>query len=370
MRVLLATGIFYPDVGGPATHVRKIAEHFSSLGWDVTVVAFGDMEGEALPYKVFRTSRGLPKAVSWFLYAMRILRHAASSDVIYAFDLTTAGMPAAVAAALWRKKFVVRIGGDPIWEREAEAGRRLIPMNDYYDKKLYQVDRPVMYAMLRRVIKRANRIVVYNERFKDFYVRYFGAKPENITVVRNPVLSKELPAKEKDTRTIIFAGRFVAYKNLERLIRAVARAFSSYPQARLLFVGEGPEKESLELLAKELHVPLTIRPKADQKTLFEMIRASSIAIAPALSEFNPNFILESLSLGKPVLISKDHGLSIEVPVSMQFDPMSVESMAETLSMMLSSEGYAKAEAFVDAVPFDWTWKDVLRAQEEIVRSTV
>src|SRR3989344_8149850 len=87
MRVLLATGIFFPDVGGPATHVRKIAEHFAGLGWKVNVVAFGDHTGDSEGYRVVRVSRKWGKLISWKLYALAIARESFRADVIYAFDL-------------------------------------------------------------------------------------------------------------------------------------------------------------------------------------------------------------------------------------------------------------------------------------------
>ncbi|MDQ5950389.1 MAG: hypothetical protein QG585_331, partial [Patescibacteria group bacterium] len=41
-KIILATGIFYPDVGGPAIHVRKIAERLCEEGFEVVVVAYGE----------------------------------------------------------------------------------------------------------------------------------------------------------------------------------------------------------------------------------------------------------------------------------------------------------------------------------------
>lgn len=370
MRVLLASGIFYPDVGGPATHVRKIAEHFSSLGWSVTVVAFGDSSEQPTGYRVVRVSRRLPKGVAWILYALRIFHEAMRTDVVYAFDLTTAGMPATLAARILRRPLVVRIGGDPIWERQVESGKHFLPMAEYYEKGLYKKDKPALFRALRFMVRTADAIVVYNQRFQDFYVRYFDASREKISVIQNPILPREAATKEQGTHTFIFAGRFVAYKNLVLVIRAASRVFPQYPKARLLFVGDGPEKEALEKLAQSLGVPLTVRSKADQGTLFALVRGSSVSIAPALSEFNPNFILESLSLGKPILISRGHGLSVDVPVYMEFDPMSEDSLVDALHTMLSEEGYARAERDVAALPLDWSWRDVLAEQEKLIRRLV
>lgn len=368
MRVLLASGIFYPDVGGPATHVRKMAEHFSAIGWDVTVVAFGDAKPDATSYRVVRISRALPKPLSWLLFALAICRYAALSDVVYAFDLTTAGIPAWIATRLTNTRFVIRIGGDPIWERLAEAGKRLMPMNEYYQKGLYKKDKPQLYALICRILAAADRIVVYNEMFKQFYVQYFDVDSSKITVIRNPIPEKQRGSDEIGARTMIFAGRFVAYKNLDRVIRAAARAREKHPTLKLVFVGDGPEKEKLTSLAQELYIPLTIHPKVAQKELFELISTSSVALAPALSEFNPNFILESLSFGKPVAISRDHGLSVDVPEYMQFDPVSVDSMADTFTHLLSDDVYARAVADIAQIDMQWSWRDVLEAQQSLLSS--
>ena len=369
-RVLLVSGIYFPDVGGPATHVRRIAEHFSSLGWTVTVVTFGDLAIPApSPFRVVRISRRYPKIISWFLYALTIVRESLRHDVLYAFDLTTAGIPTATAARILRRPFLLRIGGDPIWERGAERGEHFIPLLAYYERGLYKKHR-VKIPLLLFVVRSAERIIVYNQMFKDFYVRYFKAPAERISIIRNPFPSAQVAPAEEGSFTCVFAGRFVLYKNLRLVLRAAAVVHKTHPDFRLVFIGTGPEEETLRHEARALNAPLEIHPTMAQKGLFEFMKGASLAIAPALTEFNPNFILEALALGKPILISREHGLSVPLPAFFEFDPMSEVSLTVALTNLLDPEKYKEAQLIVAGLPMDQSWEKVLAAQESIVRKAL
>lgn len=367
VKILLAAGIFFPDIGGPAIHVMKIAERLTAENFDVHVLAYGDdPNNTSLGFKVTRISRKNPKIVQWFLYSLNVLKYSINTDLLYGFDLTAAGIPPAIVSLIFFKPFILRIGGDPIWEREAETGRRLMSLNSYYERGLYRKDNFFLYFIIKNILKIPSIIVVYNQNFKNFYAKYFFVNPDKIVIIKNPVFKREeaLPKLPREP-IILFAGRFVSYKNLPTVIKAL----KSLSSGRLVLIGSGPDKEKLRELVKTLVLEDRVKflDSLPQEKLFEYIRNSAICIAPALSEFNPNFILEALSFGKPVLLSKGHGLSIDLPEGFLFDPTNQHELETKMRALLERSNYEKAVSTINNLPLNQSWENVTDAHLALIK---
>lgn len=370
MKILLATGIFYPDVGGPAIHVRKIAERLTAEGYKVTVVAYGEAADDNFVFRVRRSSRKYPKPVQWLFYFFKVFVGSLGARAIYAFDPTAAGMPAALTSWVLHKPFLIRIGGDPIWERVVEKGKRFITIEDYYKQGLYKEDNPRLYALIKRVLVRAKVVVVYNQFFKNFYAKFFDISSSKIRIVKNPVFTREkISTSLSSEPMILFAGRFVAYKNLSLVLNVFARVRAEIGKGRLVLIGKGPDKDKLVEIVNDLdltHCVLFID-SLPQEKLFEYIKESAIAIAPAINEFNPNFILEALSFGRPVLLSRGHGLSVDLPDEFLFDPFDADELFRKLINFLSEDGYRQALSKIHSLDLNQTWEDVTDFHISLIR---
>ncbi len=102
MRILIATGIFPPDIGGPATYSKLLFDELPKRGFEVDVLSFGEV-------------RKFPKIVRHFIYFLKVLSLGRKSDIIFVQDPVSVGLPVCIASKILRKKFALKIVGDYAW---------------------------------------------------------------------------------------------------------------------------------------------------------------------------------------------------------------------------------------------------------------
>jgi hypothetical protein len=119
MNVLVVSGIWPPDVGGPASHAPDVAAYLRSRGHGVEVVTTASAPPAREEYAVRWISRKLPKGAIHVRTAAEIARRARRADVVY-----TTGMfgRSALGASLARRPYVVKLTADPAFERARRRG--------------------------------------------------------------------------------------------------------------------------------------------------------------------------------------------------------------------------------------------------------
>lgn len=345
-RVLIAASIYPPDPGGPAIHAKRQYEWLNEHGVKAEVVALAHY-------------RRWPKIVRHLIYLSGLLVRVWKFDVVYAHDAVGAGIPGLIAAKIFRKKFVVRIGGDLPWERYAESGNSL-SLKEWYGSRKHKIN--LLFILSRWLIERADLIIVTSPILLNIYKTYYGIGEERIKVIPNPI--PEVPNTKTSTEpTIVYASRLVAYKNLEMVLRALSRIFPTYPDLEFVIMGDGPDRERLERLARELGTEkqVSFRGSVTQREVLEETARCLFAIAPALTEFNPNYILQAVGLGKPFLISSENGLPFHLNREFEFNPRNEVELESRIKMLLENPKSPK-------IDFKMSWEDNLRANLEAIRS--
>ena len=309
MRVLIVSGIWPPDVGGPASHAPELAEHLRELGYRVEVVVTAEATPAPEAYPVRWVSRRLPRGVRHLRSAWAIARAARAADVVYATGMLGR---TAIATRLARRPTVVKLTSDPTFERSLRY--RLHGS----DLDAFQSARGVRIGVLRRardlMLARAAHVVVPSASLRGLAIGW-GVAPERITLVPNPVAAPaDLPDRELlraragfSGPTLVFAGRLTPQKSLDVALDALSRADT----VSLVLAGDGPEEERLRAKVDELRLGervrfLGARPRAE---VFELLHAADAALLSSSWENFPHMVVEALAVGTPVLATAVGGVT-------------------------------------------------------------
>src|SRR5439155_9891312 len=119
MKVLIVSGIWPPDVGGPASHAPEVAAFLHARGHAVEVVTTAAAPPPERPYPVRAVPRHHAKGIRHYRGAALVHHRARENDVVY-----TTGMfgRSALGASTARKPYVVKLTADPAFERSRRRG--------------------------------------------------------------------------------------------------------------------------------------------------------------------------------------------------------------------------------------------------------
>ncbi|MFH1575573.1 MAG: glycosyltransferase family 4 protein [Candidatus Nealsonbacteria bacterium] len=295
MKIIFATGIFPPDIGGPATYVSKLALECVKRGFIVRVITYGSADALSFQFPITRISRNYPAGLRHMIYFWKLLFLARSADLIYAQNVTSAGFPAMLAAKLLRKRIVLKIVGDAAWEQ----------------------NKGYLRVVQGAVARFADRIIVPSLYLKK-RVEGWGVAGEKIEVIYNaPEQFCLLDISKSDAKNklglsgniILSVGRFVPWKGFIELICALPGLLKENPAFYLVIVGDGADRKRLESEIKKLkledNVKLTGSVPHSQIPLY--FKAADIFVLNSGYEGLSHVILEAMQQGVPVIASSKGG---------------------------------------------------------------
>lgn len=350
-RILLATGIFPPDIGGPALYSKKLAEEFREMGLEAPVLTYGKSG----------VSRLWPTGIRQLIYFFKLLRRAKSADAIFAFDSLGVGLPAVLAGKLTKKKVLIRLGGDFLWEKYIEQGKGRVTMEEFYQKKL-QGNFSFLLRLIKFTLQNADVIAFTTEFQRDIFVPHYGLDPAKAVVVSN-VFEKslgEIAGYRENPKIILWAGRFIKLKNLEFLIKVFKRLSVHDKNLTLKLIGEGPEKRAIRNFVRleDLSDKVEIISGLDESALLEEIKNSYFCVLPSLSEVSPNFALKCLSLNKPIVLTQETGIRKEFPGLLYADPKKEDSFFQASLRLLDHNSYENYQKLIAGIRYRKTWREL------------
>lgn len=338
MNILIVTGIFPPDIGGPATYVPSIGRELVKRGHEVVVVTLSDALSHndvGYPFTVVRLLRGAFKPLRVVRTIVTLLRQGRRADVLFVNGLY---LEAVIANFVLRKTLVQKLVGDWAWERAANKG--WVKDNfEQFQTFRYGAKIEALKRLRRFWAKRADKVIVPS-RYLARWICDWGVPEKKVNVIYNgvelfPFSPSDVPLSTQVN--LITVGRLVPLKQVDRIIKAVAECHD----VGLVIVGDGPERSCLEELTHNQGLSSRIYfagQKNNEETL-SLMAACDLFILNSVSETFPHVVLEAMSIGIPVVATAVGGTPEVVrdqENGVLVAPQAGATLSEILPKLLSS----------------------------------
>jgi glycosyltransferase involved in cell wall biosynthesis len=312
MKVLHVVTLHTPtnDFGGPTRVALNLSRGLRAKGVDARIATLGDgftgplpTELEGVPSFVHQARHVLPFEVSGITspgLLARARRLVKSADVVHVHlmrDLIT--LPFALIALEAGVPLVIQTHGmiDPT-------------------QKLFA--RAVDVLGMKRVLRRADAILHLTGMERDGVQAVVPGTPLHTfhRLVNGVTLQERRPPRGDRPPTVLYLARVQKRKRPEDFVSAMPAVLAKYPDAR--FVLAGPDTGDLTGPMKELAAKLGVADSLEcvgalgHEQVLDQLRNSDVYVLPSVVEPFAVSILEAMSVGLPVVVTRTGGLSPEV----------------------------------------------------------
>lgn len=165
-----------------------------------------------------------------------------------------------------------------------------------------------------------NQIVVVSCATKKFVCKEWGIPEKNAKLIYNGIDFNKFKMDSNKRKICRLAlgvneeeivigsvGRLMKVKNYGLLLKAVSKLHMNYKKVKLLLVGDGPERNNLSLMAKELNILDKMIFLGNRADISDLLCAMDIFVLPSISEGISIALLEALASGLPAIATSVGG---------------------------------------------------------------
>ena len=369
MKIKVAFINYSLDIGGIETLILEIGKRLNRDIFDPSVFIFrkdGKLRSEFAKWNIPVIEIRKNGGFDWFL-PLRLSRALKQHSV----DIVHTHNP-----ANWLYGGIAaRLAGFPLVHTEHTTC-------DYHN---YHVRR---WKLIERILARFTDVIsAVSESVKDYMVNIVHISPSKLKVVHNAVnledfniqidralLKRQLKLKKKDI-VIGNIARFYENKDQQTLLRALKIVLDDYKNVFLLLAGDGPLKEKMQDLAKDLKINKQVQFLGNRRDIPNLLKIMDIFVLSSKREGLPIVLLEAMASGVPVVATNVDGngeLVTHNETGMLVLPNNPKALAEVIIQLLKDKARMKKIGIngKNRVEKEFTFATMVRTYEDIYKSLV
>lgn len=298
-RILVVTGIFPPDIGGPATYVPKFAQFLVNNGFSVKVVTLGNsaesIKGE-FAFEVIPIFREKNRFKRLYKTLERLRHELTSADFVFCN-----GLYYETAIALRSMKFkcknrsVVKVVGNPIWERSKNRELKIGISQKPLSGMIYRLFAIIEEHLFRWSLRQFDQLTSPGWDLAKS-LKNLDSQLE-IEVIQNGVQIPVIDRLLDKPYDLVTVSRLVPWKNIDHVID-----LAKLLNCSLAIVGEGPSEEKLRKLATTNH-KIEFFGKQTPQRVAELMQQSKVFCQLSDYEGLSFSLLQAMSFGLPCVVS-------------------------------------------------------------------
>lgn len=161
------------------------------------------------------------------------------------------------------------------------------------------------FILERLSVKVSDKIISVSSHTTRRLKRDLNSKKEIYTISNGVDLSEINKAAPSDKGSdVIFAGRLLGHKNVDVLIKTIHLVKADFSNIKCLIIGDGPEKNRLEDLTRELKLEKNIKFLGfleNHNEVYSLMKSSKVFVLPSTREGFGIVIIEANACGIPVI---------------------------------------------------------------------
>lgn len=359
MRIALVNDTIYPySKGGAQKRIWEIARRLAERGHRVHLFGMKYWDGQDIITKDGVYLHGVCKPQQLYVEGRRSIKQA----VYFAYKLTR---------PLLREDLdIIDCSNFPYFpcfsaklHSMTRGSTLIITWLEVWDEYWleYLGKRGIIGRLVERLTAHLSRNVISISETTKRGLLSIGARGD-IAVMPNGVDFAEIASVSPadDHSDIIFAGRLIKDKNIDVLIRTVGLISRDNPRVDCLIIGDGPEKGSLERLARDLKLESNVHFAGflqSSEEVFSHMKSSKVFVFPSTREGFGIAAVEANACGLPV-VTIDHPRNAATEVVIDGEngflcELSQKDIAEKTLLALDRRQHMEGKCMEFSMQYDW-----------------